>query len=405
MAGNSWDHIWEKVGYNWMNSVKTVYTPNSDVQGYKDPYNDTEDDNAKYETYSYVVYGTQLRPTKCVFVPEMPDFFTDEELNTVYHSKEEYMTAIEKYGLVYKNVKFGTADTTAKLLEYATDWIKNNYHGGITSFNISALDLHIIDPEFTKFLVGQRANVVYMDPYLRHETSQTLTVISAEYDLTNPENNNYKIGIPDVALNKVYGDDSKKGGGGGGGDKSSDETDNETQTDLESLRDSSTEEFNKFRNVDWAYTYVATKNGLTDFDITGLSTPNTRDPVSDYVYGLAADILKSSRIEGNSGHIESLAAGYLTATGGLDANKLSCNNANITKLGGQNATLSEKVKGQTGEFNVLDVLEEVTAPSGDFLQLNVDGKPVASLDDIPELPGKVTIVVGGKTYEVLGTEK
>jgi len=270
---------------------------------------DQDPADEEWEWVTTVVCGTPLRKTKCLFVPEMNDFYTDDQLNTIYHSADEYRNAMFKYGLIYKTQKFENAETPQQLLDFAKDWIKNNYHGGITSFNITALDMHLMGEQVDQYLVGQRVNVMYMDPALQEETTQTLTVISAEYDLNNPDKNSYKIGIPDVTLNKVYGETSKSGGGGGGGGKGSDETDNETNTELDQLGDDTDEAKRDWLEYALAMLFKGTKNGDEAFDFGDLLPPGVDDPTGDWVYGLSPDKLLATLVDGKIGSFGDLKIG------------------------------------------------------------------------------------------------
>ena len=386
--------------YSWQQQVISVFNPGSSTEGYVNPEDDDEDDEAEWETYSYVEYGTPLRETKCLFVPEMPDFFTDSELNTVYHSKEEYANAVIKYGLVYKSQKFANADTTQKLLDYATDWIKNNYHGGITNFTVTALDLHLMDPSFRKYTVGQRVYVVYMDPSLREETSQTLTVITAEYDLNNPDKNSYKIGIPDVTLNKVYGETSKSGGGGGGGGKPSDETDDETNTEVDGLIDNAEADAAQKLEMIWAMLYKGAKNGEDDFQLGDLITPNSKDPTSDWTYGLTSDIMRSSRFQGVQATINSVQSEYLKATKGVDAKKASINDAHTVNINNDETTKTKDLEASnnaTVDEKTTTKDLEVTG-TANIKVLKVDGQEVSG----GGIKTTVKVTIDGTKYTLQG---
>lgn len=160
-----------------------------------------------------------------ILVPQIVGEFTDAELNSGYHSKSDYQNAINRYGIIYKTEKFDNADTQQKLWEYACDYIKNNYIGGLTGFDLTALDMHHIDGEVMKYLVGDRIPVIYPNFDNRLPNSVTPTVqkvLSATqitYNLHNPDKNTYNLGIPNSILKKKYGTAANKGGGGGGSSK------------------------------------------------------------------------------------------------------------------------------------------------------------------------------------------
>lgn len=174
------------------------------------------------EGYREDIHGHNKR----ILVPQIVGLFSDDELNKGPHAKSDYQNAVNKYGIIYKTQSFGNADTQEKLWTYAIDWIKNNYVGGITNFDISALDLHHVDGQISKYLYGDRVRVIYPD-MSGHTDGNTpkiqkvLTVMRAQYYLHNPEKNNYGISIPSLLLSKNYGKNKSVGsvgsGGGGGG--------------------------------------------------------------------------------------------------------------------------------------------------------------------------------------------
>lgn len=152
-----------------------------------------------------------------ITVPEIADLgiFTDEALNTGHHSKEDYQNAINRYGYIYKVVNFENADTEDKLFSYATDWIKNNYMGSVTSYDVTALDIQGVNLEQSPLLIGDEVELVHPSIGLK-----VLTIISIDYDLYNPWKTKYNIGSPNNLLNATYGVANKKNNGGkksGGG--------------------------------------------------------------------------------------------------------------------------------------------------------------------------------------------
>lgn len=404
--------------YSWTEDMVNKYTNvNHD---YSSPENDGEDDEDEWETITQVVCGTPIRQTKCLFVPEMNDFYTDEELNTIYHSADEYRVAVDKYGLIYKSQKFQNADTVQKLLDYAKDWVKNNYHGGITNFTITALDMHACGVNVDKYTVGQRVAVQYIDPALHTEISQTLTVISAEYDLNNPENNNYKIGIPDVTLNKVYGETSKSGGGGGGGGKPSDEEDDQTNTELDTVGDNQDKQERDLVEYFANLFYKGPKNDPTEeeagesFSVGNTEPPGEANPTGDFVYGLNADILNASNLRAKLSNTESLIAQYVKSAGGVDCETVSANMGNVTKVNSDNVkntdtietkdleasnnvTATEKVEGKN-----VKATQKVEGTDGEFSNtLTVGGIAVATVNDVPSTD-TVDVVIDNVRYRLYG---
>lgn len=156
---------------------------------------------------------------KAITVPQVAAYFVNSgrasELNRRYHSRTEYENAINNYGIIYKSQTFSNADTQEKLWNYATDWVKENYMGGISSFTVSALDCHHLDPAKQKYITGDLVPVIYPNmAYKAHGgdrlINKTLTLTSVKYDLHHPEKNEYTAGIPNGTISKTYGTTNKK---------------------------------------------------------------------------------------------------------------------------------------------------------------------------------------------------
>lgn len=179
------------------------------------PVGSNEGKNIFIDDYKTEVHGSN----KYILVPQIVSQFSDDELNRGYHSKADYQNAVANYGIIFKSQNFSNADTKEKLWNYAIDWIKNNYIGGISSFNITALDMHHVNGSVQKILTGDQVRVIY--PNINAHTNgntptitKVLTMTSVQYDLYNPEKNNYSVGIPNSILSKTYGEPKKKGSGG-----------------------------------------------------------------------------------------------------------------------------------------------------------------------------------------------
>ena len=138
-----------------------------------------------------------------ITVPDLATvpLYSDSELNSGYHRKEDYANAIDRFGKIWKTVDFENADTPEKLFSYCKDWIKNNYVPELTQWSVSALDLKFVNGEEEPLFTGDQVMLVH--PEVDQDTP--LTVISAEYDLYNPDKDNFKIGIPNQQVNSSYG--------------------------------------------------------------------------------------------------------------------------------------------------------------------------------------------------------
>ena len=147
-------------------------------------------------------------PGKVLKVPDICAKYGDQ-LNSGYHRYEDYATAIAKYGLIIKTVSFDDAENKEQLYEKACEWIKNNYQGDVVRFTAKAIDLHQIgDSSVSKILVGDRVNIIYPSGSESGESTKktiSLTCMSIQYDLYNPENNQYTFGIPANIMTKSYG--------------------------------------------------------------------------------------------------------------------------------------------------------------------------------------------------------
>lgn len=164
---------------------------------------------------------------KYVTVPEVAQWYIDQgrggELDDIYHSRYEYLNAISNYGIIYKTQTFSNADTVDKLRDYAYDWVKNNFVGGVDNFTVSALDIRHIDPNKQAFYTGNLVRCVYPNPTYQikggsERIEKTLAFTAIEYKPHTPDQNSYSIGVPNSSLsNKTYGTPQKKSTGGGGG--------------------------------------------------------------------------------------------------------------------------------------------------------------------------------------------
>lgn len=189
------------------------------------PIGSSDGDDLFIDGYKTDIHGNNNR----ILVPQITKVYSDSELNRGYHAKSDYLNAVNDYGLIYRAQSFPNADTKEKLWSYAVDWIKENYIGGLTSFDITAIDLHHKNGSVPKYLVGDRVKVTYPDVSRHTEgntptITKTLTILSIQYNLHNPEKNQYSVGVPSMLVGHEYGTSSKKsssdsGSGGTGGKK------------------------------------------------------------------------------------------------------------------------------------------------------------------------------------------
>ena len=204
--------------------------------------------------YRTDIHGNNNR----ILVPQITKVYSEADLNRGYVNKSIYEKAVDQYGIIYKVQNFSNADTQEKLWSYACDWIKNNYVGGITDYDLSAVDMHHVDGKLEKYLAGDCIPIILpsdmteLDEYNPDKRSSTVyrTILSIKYDLHHPDKNSYSAGIPSDILTYEYGTSStskSKSSGGGGGKKGGasgkagpktpkgDGDDQETQERLEAL--------------------------------------------------------------------------------------------------------------------------------------------------------------------------
>ena len=179
-----------------------------------------------YSTDGYL--GTVTCNGKWLSAPMVYDYYGEEELRGVYRRPIDFRDGITKYGWIYKTVSFPNASTKKELFEQACRWFKNNYQPYVENYTIKALDMRIIGETGRPLLCGDIVRFDYsVDPVADEQSTKKAlyTIISAEYDLYNPENNQYRIGIPANTLTKLY---SVSGSGnsatGSGGYSNQDDT-------------------------------------------------------------------------------------------------------------------------------------------------------------------------------------
>ena len=189
------------------------------------PIGSKEGEDVYITDYATNIHGNNNR----ILVPQITQVYSESELDTGYVTKDIYEKAVSRYGIIYKVENFSNADTPEKLWKYACEWIKNNYVGGITSYDLSAVDMHHINHEIVKYLPGDcislsiPSDMTELDEYNpdAHSNVVNRTLLSIKYDLYHPEKNSYNAGIPSDILNVEYGSKStstsKSTSGGGGG--------------------------------------------------------------------------------------------------------------------------------------------------------------------------------------------
>lgn len=173
---------------------KTVY-----IDGYE-----YTDKNGRTHTHTGKVMPLEL----------LCDLYSEVQLNDDFHKYSDYANAKNNFGVIYKTQSFSDADTQEKLWNYAKDWIRKCYFGAVDSFNVKAVDMHVVDASYPKILVGECVDVSYYIFTNGQKTTETRKLIckSAQYDLFNPENSSYTFGIPGDLLTHNYTEKKQKQG-------------------------------------------------------------------------------------------------------------------------------------------------------------------------------------------------
>lgn len=98
--------------------------------------------------------------------------------------------AVAKYGRIIRCEQWSDISNKSTLKAKAQEFL--NIHSVIYNddLTIKAVDLHYLDGTKRRFGVGDRIRC-YSQP---HNLDVTMVCLEAEYDITNPENNTYKIG-------------------------------------------------------------------------------------------------------------------------------------------------------------------------------------------------------------------
>lgn len=173
-----------------------------------------------------------LSSRKYFKVSDVCGLYTDEQLNSGFHRKSDYENAEANYGVIYKTMSFQNADTAAKLETYVKDWVKRNYYGILRTFTVKAIDMHMVGDGDPKILAGDCVDFTYPEYDSNGNTvliTRKLLCKAVSYNLFNPDQSSYTLGIPSDLLDFEYGEKKKtkkasstsanNGSVGGGGGK------------------------------------------------------------------------------------------------------------------------------------------------------------------------------------------
>lgn len=147
-----------------------------------------------------IAFGVNLLDIECE--PPVDDVFTillpigkdkDTTIKSVNDNSKflENPLAIAKYGRIVRCEQWSDISSASNLKTKAQEFL--NVHSVIYPDDISvkALDLHLLDPaNHPRLMLGDRIRC-YSEP---HDIDITLVCLEIEWDISNPENNTYKIG-------------------------------------------------------------------------------------------------------------------------------------------------------------------------------------------------------------------
>lgn len=95
--------------------------------------------------------------------------------------------AVEKYGKIVKIVGFDDISDSGQLQAMAERYIEDNWHDTPRSITVTAVDLHLLNPNVTRIHIGD--NVLLVSE--AHGLNEWYTCTAIEYDICEPQNNRY----------------------------------------------------------------------------------------------------------------------------------------------------------------------------------------------------------------------
>lgn len=171
------------------------------------PVGKNDNDGTKMSIAGYKFTNIRTSEEETIQTDYMPvsmvlKLYQDSDLTNDYHSPDDFTNSEARYGIIYKTVQFSDAATQKELFEECAKWIKESYYGAVTSLEIRAIDMRIINASKPIIFVGDCVDIYYKIV----ENGQMVTKYrkmvckSVKYDLFNPSNNSYTFGIPSDLL-------------------------------------------------------------------------------------------------------------------------------------------------------------------------------------------------------------
>lgn len=114
-------------------------------------------------------------------------------------------TAVAQYGRIVKTHVFSNVNEASTLLTNGKRYLASQVNIP-TTITVSALDLHIINPDYEMIRLCDRVHIKSTP----HNLVEYLACTEIEYDLENPGNNKYTFGNPIQTLTERYKEDKRK---------------------------------------------------------------------------------------------------------------------------------------------------------------------------------------------------
>jgi len=223
--GGYFKESWDETNHvNYLSWVKTFGRESTQVLEFGKQIASVSESEKSDEVFSvlvsagdnYVVYNATTPEQYIVSVTGADGL--DHNVNVVATGCFfEIPEAIERYGRIIHSEKFSGVGGTerrpnpSELLEPSLEYIRSNYKPELKTYNIKAVDLHLLDESVDTIYLGDIVSVIPE----KNGSVAKMTCTSVEYDLQSPENTTYTIGVPEQTLTQKYTSASKRSSASG----------------------------------------------------------------------------------------------------------------------------------------------------------------------------------------------
>lgn len=172
------------------------------------PVGKNDNDGTKMSIAGYKFTNVRTGQEETIQTDYMPvstvlKLYQDSDLTNDYHTPDDFTNSEARHSIIYKTVQFSDAATQKELFEECAKWIKESYYGTVTSLEIRAIDMKIVNSNVTEpILIGDCVDIYYkiMENGQMVTKYRKMVCKSVKYDLFNPSNNSYTFGIPSDLL-------------------------------------------------------------------------------------------------------------------------------------------------------------------------------------------------------------